>query len=145
MSEGILIGMDVGGTQVRAAAVTRGGHLLARSQAATADCASYDALVDVLKSLVREVLDAAGHSAARMAGIGIGCTGPVDPLRGNIYVSEFGANRITLLRPVKPGPEAQADKTRLLFVDPRGGAVQAIQHAAVGDQGDRLTGSDFCF
>ena len=59
----------------------------------------------------------------------------VDPLRGNIYVSEFGASRITLLRPVKPGPEAQADKTRLLFVDPRGGAASPVKTVRISNKG----------
>jgi glucose/arabinose dehydrogenase len=59
----------------------------------------------------------------------------VDPLRGNIYVSEFGARRITLLRPVKPGPEAQADKTRLLFVDPRGGAASPVKTVSISNKG----------
>lgn len=59
----------------------------------------------------------------------------VDPLRGNLYVSELGASRITLLRPVKPGPEASADKTRLLFVDPRGGSASPSKTVRVSNKG----------
>lgn len=59
----------------------------------------------------------------------------VDPLRGNIYVTESGTSRITLLRPVKPGPEAQADKTRLLFVEARGGAASPVKTVSITNKG----------
>ncbi|HMO26115.1 MAG TPA: choice-of-anchor D domain-containing protein, partial [Tepidisphaeraceae bacterium] len=59
----------------------------------------------------------------------------VDPLRGNIYVAEFGANRITLLRPVVPGAKAEVDNTTLRFVEPRGGNPSRAKSVTIRNTG----------
>jgi glucose/arabinose dehydrogenase len=62
-----------------------------------------------------------GTIAGDLKGI-VGFTQLVSPIglvehraTGNLYVAEFGAQRITLLRPMAPGPHAVASTSRLLF------------------------------
>lgn len=43
-----------------------------------------------------------------------------DPRNGSLYVVEFGAERITLARPITGGPNLTVDSSRLLFNDIRG-------------------------
>ncbi|MCS7034074.1 MAG: PQQ-dependent sugar dehydrogenase, partial [Phycisphaerae bacterium] len=70
--------------------------------------------------------DRSGNVTALQSEI-VGLSQFVDPLdlaedlrTGCLYVVEFGAERITLVRPVTPGPNLAVDSTRLLFNDVRG-------------------------
>jgi len=75
-----------------------------------------------------------------------GLTGLVDPLditedrrNGNLYVSELGANRITLLRPAASGTTAPTMTTsppRLVFNDVQGGAASASKSVTVRNDGN---------
>jgi len=84
-SDSTLVGIDIGGTKIAAAAITPGGRILGRAQVATADCASYEAFVQALIALVGRVLDAAGRESRTLAGIGLGCPGPLDPEHGTVH------------------------------------------------------------
>ncbi|MDI7277245.1 MAG: ROK family protein [Anaerolineae bacterium] len=81
----VLVGVDIGGTKIAVAVVTPEGRILGRSQAATADCASYDAFVGALIALVERALGEAGCGESALAGIGMGCPGPLDPVRGTVH------------------------------------------------------------
>ncbi len=81
----VLIGIDVGGTKVATAAITLDGHILGRSQGVTAACSSYSEFVEMLVCLVEEVYRAAGLDRARIAGIGIGSPGPINPELGTVH------------------------------------------------------------
>ena len=77
---------------------------------------------------------------AGFAGLG----GLVDPLdlvadnvTGNIYVSEYGANKITLLRPIAAGAHAEPAKPTYYFNDVRGGSQSPTQKVVI-----RNTGTD---
>lgn len=84
-SSRLFVGIDIGGTKVAAAAISPAGAILGRAQAATAGLATRGAFVAGLAALAHEALAAAGCGGDRPLGVGIGCTGPVDPTRGTVH------------------------------------------------------------
>ncbi len=72
-----------------------------------------------------------------------GLTGFVDPLdltedtrNGNLYVSELGANRITLLRPVQnTSPSMSTSPSRLIFNDVQGGTASNPKNVTISNTG----------
>lgn len=70
--------VDIGGTKIAVGMVDDNGRVLARAQSPT-DCQSYSASLDSIVHMLRETTSKAG---VEMKGIGIGSTGPVDPIRG---------------------------------------------------------------
>lgn len=73
--------VDIGGTKIAVGIVDDEGTVLSRTQVST-DPHNYSAGIDSIASMLRENANKAG---VELTGIGIGSTGPVDPLRG-----EFG-------------------------------------------------------
>lgn len=73
--------VDIGGTKIAVGMVDDNGKVLAQMQAPT-DPNRYDNAVDAISRMLRETASKAG---VELSGIGIGSTGPVDPIRG-----EFG-------------------------------------------------------
>jgi len=73
--------VDIGGTKIAVGVVDDNGKVLARMQAPT-DPDRYTDGLKLIASMLRETAEKAG---TQLSGIGIGSTGPVDPLRG-----EFG-------------------------------------------------------
>src|SRR5579872_2898946 len=73
--------VDIGGTKIAVGVVDDSGKVLARMQAPT-DPNRYDNAVDAISHMLRET---ASKADVELSGIGIGSTGPVDPIRG-----EFG-------------------------------------------------------
>jgi glucokinase len=85
LTKNILIGLDIGGTVVRAGAFTPQGELLAVRETPIEAARGPEAGLQRIRILIEETL--AGDAlppAAELIGIGIGCTGPLDPLRGTI-------------------------------------------------------------
>lgn len=73
--------LDIGGTKIAAGVVGRDGRLLCRTELATSgeldpERALAD-IVSILRSVSREVNEP-------LEGIGIGCTGTIQPLEGKI-------------------------------------------------------------
>jgi glucokinase len=91
--------VDIGGTKIAVGAIDGAGRLLAREETPTAAARGFeDAMERVAGMLgrVRTQLD------RPMQGVGIGCTGPVDPVRGTIGNVDFlpgwkGANPVATL------------------------------------------------
>jgi glucokinase len=82
------VGIDIGGTKMAVAAVEAGGRIAARTAIPTEPGKGFPRAVDRLSESIRQVLAQAGWQARDLAGIGIGCAGPLDPPRGlirNIY------------------------------------------------------------
>jgi len=82
--ERIAVGIDLGGTKIRAGVVSEGGKLLGESLVATQ--ADRDAET-VFANIVRAARDACGRSAVdegSIAGVGIGSPAPIDIGRGLI-------------------------------------------------------------
>jgi glucokinase len=73
--------VDIGGTKIAAGMVDDAGQVLARMQAPT-DPERYSDGIELISRMLRETAQKAG---VQLTGIGIGSTGPVDPIRG-----EFG-------------------------------------------------------
>lgn len=73
--------VDIGGTKIAVGMVDDNGRVLTRKQAPT-DPGRYAAGIDAIARMLRETAREAG---VEITGIGIGSTGPVDPIRG-----EFG-------------------------------------------------------
>ena len=73
--------VDIGGTKIAVGIVDETGKVLARTQAPT-DPNRYPESIDEIARMLRET---AQQANTQLTGIGIGSTGPVDPLKG-----EFG-------------------------------------------------------
>jgi glucokinase len=83
--DAVVLALDVGGTQIRAAAILPGGERLGRRAAATPLAGGADAIYDVCAGLLRGVeTELAAAVRARLVAIGISSMGPVDPWRGRI-------------------------------------------------------------
>src|SRR5271168_4265106 len=78
----LMIGaVDIGGTKIAVGVVDDSGRVLSRTQAPT-DPEDYSGSIELIARMLRETVQRAG---VELTGIGIGSTGPVDPIRG-----EFG-------------------------------------------------------
>jgi glucokinase len=77
----IVIGIDLGGTMVRAGAVERDGHILTLGETTIQANEGPQAGMERIIQLVQDIVEKSG---ARLLGIGIGCTGPLDLVRGAI-------------------------------------------------------------
>jgi glucokinase len=78
MSEAI-IGLDLGGTRVRAARLSHDLEIIQRHETLTEDERGLDATLDLIKEMIREVLPKDGSP---VAGIGVSAPGPLNPLTG---------------------------------------------------------------
>jgi glucokinase len=84
---GVCVGaLDIGGTKIAAAVVNEAGRVLARSECPTAPERGFEDAIGRMRAMLAE---ACLQSGVRMAGIGIGCTGPVDPMTGFVGDVDF--------------------------------------------------------
>lgn len=99
----LAIGIDIGGTKMAVAAVNAQGHILGRSTLATEAEQGFPRAVDRLGGIVAQLLDRAGCGHPTLAGIGIGCAGPVDPRRGliNNPYTLTGWDRCDIVTPLR--------------------------------------------
>jgi glucokinase len=82
MKKNVVIGIDLGGTNVRAGVVDTSGKLLAVEETPIQASQGPKAGLTRITMLIDEVLRQCGDT--RLTGIGIGCTGPLDPDTGTI-------------------------------------------------------------
>ena len=80
----LAVGLDIGGTEIGVAVVAAGGRLLHRTAIATESERGFPDALSRVEAAVRQSIGAVGGEPNRLAGIGIGCAGPVDPSRGTI-------------------------------------------------------------
>jgi glucokinase len=73
--------VDVGGTKIAVGMVDAQGQLLSRAESPTATEVGYASELDRTATMLAETLAKAG---TEITGIGIGSTGPVDPVTGEI-------------------------------------------------------------
>src|SRR5450631_446860 len=78
--------VDIGGTKLAVGLVDKDGQVLAKSEAATGCDSSYSAGLENIASMLREM---AQNARVEISGIGIGSTGPVDPLSGELGEVDF--------------------------------------------------------
>jgi len=73
--------IDIGGTKIAVGMVDEHGRVMARQEAPTAPERGFE---DALARMTRMLRDAAARVPARISGVGLGCTGAVDPFRGTV-------------------------------------------------------------
>src|SRR5215469_18022811 len=73
--------VDIGGTKIAVGVVDDNGKVLSRAETPT-DSDNYGAGLDAIVSMLRQTEK---NSGTKLRGIGVGSTGPIDPIRG-----EFG-------------------------------------------------------
>jgi glucokinase len=78
--------VDIGGTKIAVGAIDASGRVVAKEQTPTAAADGFEAAMTKVASLLERVCSRTGTP---MQGIGIGCTGPVDPFTGEIGVVDF--------------------------------------------------------
>lgn len=72
------VGLDIGGTNIKAAIVNDHGGLVAQLSTPTGEDPSTQSLVADMSGAVREVLSRAGITTRQVAAMGIGSPGPID-------------------------------------------------------------------
>jgi len=91
--------IDIGGTKIAVGAVDANGRVRAKEECPTDVARGYNhAMQQVISMLAR----CADHAGSKLQGIGIGCTGPVDPFTGvlgdvNTLPGWEGGNPVELL------------------------------------------------
>lgn len=75
-----MIGVDLGGTRLRAVRIDTAGHIFQHRSVATAATAGPEEVISQIASLVEQVIGDA--SRAEILGIGVGSPGPLDPFEG---------------------------------------------------------------
>jgi glucokinase len=84
VTDGPILGIDIGGTKLAAGVSTEGGELLSQAQLPTLADEGPDAVIERILELSRTVVADAGCRMDDLERIGIGCGGPLDPWRGVI-------------------------------------------------------------
>ena len=80
----LVIGVDLGGTQIRTA-VMRGPHLLSRIGLLTAEQPGPDKVISRMIQAVHQAVNEAGVSLKQIMGIGIGAPGPLNRKTGVLF------------------------------------------------------------
>ena len=75
----VIIGVDLGGTRIRAARLDHHLHILERHETLTKAAEGLEPTIERIKDMIRSVLPGDG---ARVAGIGISAPGPLNPTTG---------------------------------------------------------------
>jgi len=78
--------IDIGGTKIAVGQVDDQGRVISRLESPTDAAGGYGRALDRIAKMLRET---ARSNGGDMFGIGIGCTGPVYPLTGEIGVVDF--------------------------------------------------------
>lgn len=77
------IGIDIGATKIALGVVTPDGHISALERLATRAYGGGEAAIEAIASVCRRLVDTLAPTG-RLAGVGIGCTGPLDLQRGTV-------------------------------------------------------------
>ncbi|MEP6768319.1 MAG: ROK family protein [Acidobacteriota bacterium] len=80
----LYLGIDLGGSKILSGVVTEKGKILSRAKTATPFSEGSAALLEALRATASAALQEAGISPGRLAAVGIGSPGPLDPARGTI-------------------------------------------------------------
>jgi glucokinase len=80
----LVVGVDLGGTQLRVA-VLRGAALLSRVSLLTGDDATPERLMPRIYQAIHQAIEEAGIHLEQVAGIGLGAPGPLNSKTGVIY------------------------------------------------------------
>ena len=78
--------VDIGGTKIAVGMLDRSGRILARRECPSGSELPVERGLALIFSMLHETADEAG---GELEGIGVGCTGPVDPLTGTLGRIQF--------------------------------------------------------
>ncbi|MEN9403711.1 MAG: Glucokinase [Verrucomicrobiota bacterium] len=78
------LGIDIGGTKIALGVVAYDGRILAQTVIPTDARQGFDSAVQRMRDAARAALGECGVPPAALAGVGVGCTGPVNPRTGVI-------------------------------------------------------------
>ena len=78
--------VDIGGTKIAVGMLDRDGRILARREHPSGSELGLGEGLAQLFSMLRET---AGEAGGELEGIGVGCTGPVNPATGTLEKIEF--------------------------------------------------------
>ena len=78
--------VDIGGTKIAVGIIDATGKVLGRAETPTEPAAGFEAAMTHVSALFDELC---ARTGVTLAGIGIGCTGPVDPRSGEIGEVDF--------------------------------------------------------
>jgi len=81
---GKAVGIDIGGTKIEVATVNGTGDIVREASIPTESERGFASGISRITETIVRVLEESGWSAPELQGIGIGCAGPVDPVRGTI-------------------------------------------------------------
>jgi glucokinase len=139
MTPPLALAVDFGGTKVESALVTSDGEVLpeSRHRAPT----GRDASSEQLQASVREVMEAAlsrverGDAAYGLAGVGIGCAGPIDRARGLVSPLNVPAWRDFDLRSFAESVLAENELGVPVTLEMDGVAITMAEHWVGAAQG----------
>lgn len=137
MAKKYFVGVDLGGTSMRAGVVAKDGTLLALEKRKTKPELGGAKVVERLAETIERALEAAGAKPRDIGGIGVGVPGPVDTERGVVRVA------VNLGRDWNNLPLADKLKDRLGYPtyvdnDVRVGATGEFTHGAGRDVQDMV-------
>ena len=81
-SEPVVIGLDLGGTKILAAVITRDGRILSRAKRKSRPDRGQTVILDRMATTAREAAEYAGISIREVQGVGVGSPGPLDTEKG---------------------------------------------------------------
>ncbi len=82
MAEPLYLGIDLGGTKIATAVVSRGGEILAQARGPTPARHGVHAVVRAMAALATEAVNEAALDLRSLAGVGLGAPGPIDAEAG---------------------------------------------------------------
>ncbi|HEX8184870.1 MAG TPA: ROK family protein [Blastocatellia bacterium] len=85
--ESYILGIDLGGTKVLAAVLDAEGRIISRARAKSKAWRDDEAVFQTVAQAARSAIESAGIGTDRVAAIGIGAPGPLDPGTGYIIES----------------------------------------------------------
>ena len=128
----LFLGIDLGGSKILAGVVAPEGQILSRAKRATPFAEGPEALAGALSEAVDEAMASAGIGRERIAAVGMGSPGPLDPERGvilrtpNIAVEKFAVGP-WLARSLGAPVVLDNDVHMALYGEFRAGAAQGRQ------------------
>lgn len=81
----LVLGIDVGGTNIKAVAVDGRGQVLAVMKRSTLARRGRDALIERLILTSKDTAKKAGAGMVDVTGVGVGFAGPLDPIKGVVF------------------------------------------------------------
>ena len=128
----LYIGIDLGGTGIKAGVVDEGGNILLKDSCPTGAERGYGAVIQDMATLAIDVVKRSGHYMDEIKAIGIGLPGVLDPRTGRVpFCTNLGWHDVPII-------EEMAKYTdRPVFVDNDAtvaGLAEAVAGASAGTQ-----------